>query len=160
MIETGHNQNIVGMGLYNKPKFAAMTPAHLKFNNTSYMDSVKDTQADTEGLSRTNADYSLMNPDSPVRYGGKRGKPYGSVFKGSKIIERNERMARINELAERQSGGKSYLRQRTLQKGCPHLVKMVEKHTERKNLESLLQISKRKSPTFFSDNIMKNKTKL
>jgi len=50
-----------------------MTPAHLKFNNTSYMDSVKDTAADTELVSRTNqADGSLLNTDSPIRYGGKK----------------------------------------------------------------------------------------
>ena len=89
------------MGLYAKPKYAAMTPAHLKFNNTSYMDSVKDTQADTEGISRTNHEFSVMNPDSPVRYGGKKKAFANSVFKPSNIVERNERMARINELAER-----------------------------------------------------------
>ena len=49
-----------------------MTPAHLKFHQTSYMDSVKDTAADTELISGTNQEGSLMNPDSPIRYGGKK----------------------------------------------------------------------------------------
>jgi len=31
-----------------------MTPAHMKFNNTSYVESMKNTQADTEMESRTN----------------------------------------------------------------------------------------------------------
>ena len=81
-----------------------MTRAHLKFNNTSYMDSVKDTAADTELISRTNQnDGSLLNTDSPIRYGGKkRNYQTTSIFKsGKKIVERDERMARISEIAER-----------------------------------------------------------
>lgn len=65
-----------------------MTPAHLKFNNTSYMDSVKDTAADTEVVSRTNPDGSLLNTDSPIRYGKKRNYQTTSIFKsGQKIVE-------------------------------------------------------------------------
>jgi len=36
------------------------------------MDSVKDTAADTEMISGTNQENSLMNPDSPIRYRGKK----------------------------------------------------------------------------------------
>jgi hypothetical protein len=116
-----------------------MTPAHLKFHQTSYMDSVKDTAADTELISGTNNEGSMMNPDSPIRYGKKRHMQNSSIFKsGSKIVEHDQRMTRINEIQERQDGGKNYLRKRTLTKGCPHLVRMVEKHTNAKNLESLL----------------------
>ena len=105
----------------------AMTPAHLKFNNTSYMDSVKDTAADTELISGTNQDGSILNPDSPARYGSKKKHAMNSsIFKsGHKIIEHDQRMTRINEFQESQIGGKNYLRKRTLEKGCPRLVKMV-----------------------------------
>ena len=57
-----------------------MTPAHLKFHQTSYMDSVKDTAADTELISGTNQEGSLLNPDSPIRYGKKKNIMNSSVF--------------------------------------------------------------------------------
>lgn len=107
-----------------------MTPANLALKQSSYMDSVRerDTAAETDPFTKTQGEPSMMNQDSPVRYNKKKHLTT-SVFKSNnkKIMELDEGMARITEFREaRQSGGKTYLRNRTLTKGCPHLVRMVE----------------------------------
>jgi len=65
------------------------------------MDSVKDTAADTELVSGTNQEGSLLNTDSPIRYGGKKKNFQNSSIFKSGANEHDHRIHRINERAER-----------------------------------------------------------
>ena len=86
--------------------------------------------------------------DSPVRISNRnRNRAFvdTSIFGGTQntIMEKDEGLERINERTSTYRSGKDYLRTRTLNKGCPHLIKMVEKLHQRENQQ---QAGKRKKP--------------
>ena len=75
---------------------------------------------------------SSMMQDSPVRISNRnRNRAFvdTSIFGGTQntIMEKDEGLERINERTSTYRSGKDYLRTRTLNKGCHHLIKMVEK---------------------------------
>ena len=73
---------------------------------------------------------SSMLQDSPIRYNRKKPVVANSVF-GGNTIEGLVGLERINERSSTWRNGKDYLRARTLNKGCQHLIKMVERLHER-----------------------------